>query len=383
MNKAGRDEIKKTFVVSGIGPGAGGVGRFVEYLVSIGDSSQVEFIFPRRSKLKNNFWRKVVENAVYRPFFRLRLRRLRGEKVVVLHQQTVGLRAMKWLLRHVSDLKLYVMDNGFFCLKAYNHISGETTECLRCISGDTSSARTLACKPQPLTRRPVAQKLQDLIRKHANDIEFVALSETNEALLKRCFGSEIRVSTRYFQTHDLVQSDSGFRSQDLTGTQRYNLVFHGAPLEAKGFEYFLSLAERLPELTFFLPAHDIPARYRSLSNVTYANMTWERGLRQIVEAADIVVTPSLWSFTPEAAMLKSMLYNGCVAVTEREFGFTNEVLSEAYLPLTGMSEDDAQTLRSFMLDGDFNALRAGSRKYLNYYFGRATLDTRALLAPTE
>ena len=180
---------------------------------------------------------------------------------------------------------------------------------MRCISGDASSARTHACKPQPLTRRSTAQKLQYLIRRHATDIEFVALSETNEALLKRCFGNEIRVSTRYFQTHDLIQSDSGFRSKDLSETQSYHLVFHGAPLEAKGFSYFLSLAERLPELTFFLPAHDIPARYRSLSNVTYANITWETGLRQIVEAADIVVTPSLWSFTPKA-MLKSMMYNG-------------------------------------------------------------------------
>ena len=75
LNKAGRDKGKKIFVVSGIGPGAGGVGRFVEYLASIGDSSHVEFIFPKRSAVRNNFWRKMVENAVYRPIFRLRLRR--------------------------------------------------------------------------------------------------------------------------------------------------------------------------------------------------------------------------------------------------------------------------------------------------------------------
>lgn len=379
MNPTDKNHVNKIFIVSGIGPGAGGVGRFIEYLKSIGDPSQVEFIFPKRSQVRNNFWRKIIENAFYRPIFRLRLGRLRGENVIVLHQQTVGLKAMRWLLRNASGLKLYIMDNGFFCVKAYNHISGEVTECLRCLSGDTKSARDYACRPQPFSRRSTAEKLQKLIRKHAREIEFISLSETNEALLKRCFGEEIRISTLYFQTHDLITSGQKVRPDNLSDIPRYNFVFHGAAIDAKGFEYFLSIARRLPELTFFMPVSDIPRRYQFLQNVHYTNMTWETGLRQIVEAADMVITPSLWSFTPEAAMLKSMKYNGCVAATKREFGFTNEVWQDAFLPLTGISDQDSERLKSFITAGDFVTLRTRSRKFLEYYFDRARSDTRSLL----
>ena len=61
-----------------------------------------------------------------------------------------------------------------------------------------------------------------------------------------------------------------------------------------------------------------------LTNVTFFDCTWETGLKEAVANARVVVNPSLWSAPIEGAFLKSVAFNGNVAVVESKFGFSSE-----------------------------------------------------------
>ena len=61
-----------------------------------------------------------------------------------------------------------------------------------------------------------------------------------------------------------------------------------------------------------------------LNNVTFQDCTWETGLEEAVRKAKLVANPSLWSAPIEGAFLKSLAYNGNVAVVDTKFGYSSE-----------------------------------------------------------
>lgn len=374
--------MPKRFVISGIGKGPGGVGRFIEYLDGISNQSNLVFIYPKRSGLKNAFLRKVIENLFFRPLFRLKVVCMikPNDEVVVLHQQTVGYWTMRFLLSISCRLTLYIMDNGFFCVKAYNYLDGTGRECFECLQGEVSASIENNCRPQPAVSRREAVALQRLIREKRKDINFLVLSDFNGKLLRASIGSDIEVSTRYFQTYDLlssVEKGSGVKGQHEAS---FDVVLHAASIEPKGFLYFLELVSRMPHLTFFVPAKTVPEKYKSLANLAYSDLTWETGLREVVQRAGLVVTPSLWSFTPEAATLKSLIFNGCVAVVKNKYGFSNEMQPNSFVPLSGSAVKDVVVIQKFFDSPNKEYLKEGARSYVAEYFKKASNDTSIICA---
>jgi hypothetical protein len=277
------------------------------------------------------------------------------------------------------------MDNGFFCVKAYNYVAGEDRECLRCLGGDPSSARELKCTPRPTNLIDNALKLQNVLYQHKSDIKFITLSENNARLVEKHYGGDVSVRTAYFETKELVLQDTSkghFNSSEhreaLQG--RCDVVLHASDISEKGFDYFLQLASKLPEFTFFAPTGSLPSDYQNLSNVSYAPIRWESGLEKKVRNARLVLTPSLWSNTPEAATLKSLMYNGAVGIVKNEYGFANEVDEEAYVALTGVPETDAKVVAEFLNQSDSDAYKSNAVKYVEKYFDRARQDMANLVS---
>lgn len=364
------------YLVSGYGPGPGGVNKLVEYLVSVANVDQCKLYYPKVSKIKNSYTRKIIENIFYRPWFRLRLRALKNCDVVIVMQQSIGYGAVNWLINNCSSVSIYIMDNGFFCVKAYNFLNTEGGECLKCVGGDFSEAESNKCKPRPTNLRRNAIALQELLYKKRHDIKFLTLSETNAQLLTKHFGKGINVSALYFNTLDFdILADKVKR----ISSEEYDVVLHASDIPEKGFEYFLELSSCLPDLRFFIPTDTLPAKYQKNSNIDYAPIRWETGLESIVSSACLVLTPSLWSYTPEAATLKSMLCNGCVGMVKTEFGFCNEVDEGAFLALTGVAENDAETIKEFLTGEKSEKLRTSCAVYIDRYFSRAKKDMSALV----
>lgn len=364
------------YLVSGYGPGTGGVNKLVEYLVSLANADQCKLHYPKVCRIKNKYVKKIIENIFYRPWFRLRLRSLKNCEVVIIMQQSVGYNTIDWLIKNCSRVSIYIMDNGFFCVKAYNYLNAELGECLKCVGGDFTAAESNKCQPRPSNFRKRAIALQELLYRNRECIEFLALSETNAKLLKNHFGKDANVNTLYFNTMDF---DSLINRGQQLSTEVYDVVFHAGDIAEKGFEYCLELASYLPDLRFFIPTDTLPTKYRCLTNITHAAIRWETGLEGIVSSSRLVLTPSLWSYTPEAATLKSMICNGSVGMVKTEFGFWNEVDKGAFLSLTGDAESDAKIIKEFLSGEKSKELRKLCANYIHRYFSRAKKDMVSLV----
>tara|TARA_B110000459_G_C16571357_1_gene476590 strand:- start:430 stop:1542 length:1113 start_codon:yes stop_codon:yes gene_type:complete len=364
------------YLVSGYGPGTGGVNKLVEYLASLSNSDQCKLYYPKVSSVKNKYVKKIIENIFYRPWFRLKVRSLKNCDVVIIMQQSVGYNTVDWLIKNCSKVSIYIMDNGFFCVKAYNYLNAETGECLKCVGGDFTAAKSNKCQPRPTNFRKRAIALQELLYRNSRVIEFLALSETNAKLLTKHFGKDVNVNALYFNTLDF---DSLINRDQQLSSEVYDVVFHAGDITEKGFEYCLELASYLPDHHFFIPTNTLPAEYSYLTNITHAAIRWETGLEGIVSSARLVLTPSLWSYTPEAATLKSMICNGSVGMVKTEFGFCNEVDEGAFLSLTGDAKSDAVTINEFLSGEKSEELRRLCANYIHQYFSRARKDMISLV----
>jgi hypothetical protein len=99
-------------------------------------------------------------------------------------------------------------------------------------------------------------------------------------------------------------------------------------------------------------------------------MTWESGLREAVINAKCVLTPSIWSNTPEAATIKSFQFNGNVVMYNTNYGFGQE-LKNVTLQLTGIESNDLKILRKAIeMSYDKNQIKKLKKDFEGYYFSK-------------
>jgi hypothetical protein len=63
------------------------------------------------------------------------------------------------------------------------------------------------------------------------------------------------------------------------------------------------------------------------------SISWKTGLKEAVMNVSIVINPSLWSSPVEGALLKSIKYNGCVAILPIEYSFQKEIPTDVVIHL--------------------------------------------------
>jgi hypothetical protein len=161
----------------------------------------------------------------------------------------------------------------------------------------------------------------------------------------------------------------------------FDLVFHGEELNAKGLRYVIELARALPELTVLIPAErSLVLREASSadgkeivlpSNVVVQNLRWESGLSEHVAACRLVLCPSQWSAPVEGALLKSLFFNGNVAVCESSFGFERELPQDLTLRLSIDPMKAAASVREFLAAEICHRERA--RRWVQEYRKRVNL----------
>ena len=96
-------------------------------------------------------------------------------------------------------------------------------------------------------------------------------------------------------------------------------------------------------------------------------------ITKVVEESKVILTPSLWSNTPEAAMLKSLKYNGCVGFIDTEFGFGKEMDENSFISLTGDSMKDSALLKSIVIDEDqIISYKLNGLEYFDKYVKKAS-----------
>ena len=218
---------------------------------------------------------EILKRKLDNILFNFKIFFIKNTKIIVIHPQTIGYDLFFRLLKY-NRIFLYVMDNSFFCVRSYNVHPILENECLQCI--DKLSPHE-ECDPSPVSMSQTKNiKHLENLKKYSKNIIFLSQNKNQSLLLKLHFGNSVKVRIIGMDTNEIKSENEGH----LYHITKYDIVFHGKPLIAKGILYFIKLAIILPELTFFVPDTkeniklvfngDIP------SNIFFKNITWETGL---------------------------------------------------------------------------------------------------------
>ena len=187
---------------------------------------------------------------------------------------------------------------------------------------------------------------------------FLAQNYQQFSLLKNTFGDRVRGGVVGMNTGEFCHQPA------VSKKHGYDIVYHGSGDDAKGIMYVLKLAKHLKQYSFLLPISQNVKKIE-LPNVNFEECTWSSGLKEFTINARLILCPSIWSSPVESSLLKSIAYNGNVAVYDNNFGFQNEIDSKVLLRLNSDISLSSKIIDEFMrysCDKSFHA-----KKWLKSY----------------
>ncbi|MDX1959873.1 MAG: hypothetical protein SFU98_14980 [Leptospiraceae bacterium] len=328
----------KKYIISGMKPGVGGTGDFVDYLLSINTNKKFnyelltpdnKFSLPKNWILRkatalsrrirkrlfyDNDW-QIFENSV----FYNKVSKIQDSDIILLHPQTLGFKILLNLIKNGNRIMYYVLDNSFFCVQSYNYHSNEQ-ECLRCLGFQQTPFYD--CNPFPvLTSRAKMLEHMKEFKELSKKIHFFTQNSNQLEMIKKHFGQDTNVETVGMWTKSLEMLKDKPKINITKRNIKPRIVYHASNIDPKGYSYFIELAKRLPQFEFVLPITPYSLITNFPSNLYSTIMTWENGLMDLIQNSELTICPSLWSAANEAALIKSILFAPKVAVIELLFGF--------------------------------------------------------------
>ncbi|SIS84499.1 hypothetical protein [Belliella pelovolcani] len=323
--------MKRKIIVSGIGPGKGGVGRLINNII-VKKSEQIDILFkPEKRSIKNLYYKKQYFNIIIEYLKRVRffvlyfpkIWLLSKREVILLHPQALGYNLFFRIVKR-NKVYFYVMDNGFFCVKSYNNNPNTGNECFKCIGSSANIDEN--CNPFPINyeRNKNISYLKKL-KEISPSLIFLAQNKLQKKVLENHFGEGIKCTIIGMDTGEF----SNIVYEEKSFPVKYDIVFHGANLSAKGINYVIDLSLLLPQFSFAIPfSKNEVESYLGFNiyneNLKFIPCSWESGLKNMVISSRLVLNPSLWSAPIEGALLKSYLYNPNLATVKTDFGFEKE-----------------------------------------------------------
>ncbi len=347
--RSNKPKLGAPVLLTGIAFGHGGVGQLVESLQSCYAAAGVDLRVVNRRRARsmvamlNASWWSMPKEVVLRLWDTLRFwcRALFfcsvAENVLIIHPQSVGWLLMRSLLGTRRRIHLYLVDNIHFCAKGYNSINGEYRACFRCLARSFNSRSIeMGCTDywehviHDFGRRLLASAIRE------GAISVLVQNRMQGKLLSHAMAFRAETSLVGLIVPDVASA----RSEASSG---YDFVYHGNCSWVKGLGVVYELAIRMPRRSFLVPVERpaaecvLGAERQWPSNVKFASMSWDDGLKKAVIAAKVVLCPSLWSAPIEGALLKSWAWNGAVVAMEQFAHFIQEVPRDAWIAVN--SED--------------------------------------------
>lgn len=369
--------MREKVIISGIMPSNYGVGRVMKRIVSLGKEKSYNVIFPH---MKNSISQKIkngdifgiiieIKNRVLNAKYNNALKNIKNSKVIVIHIQTIGFDNIFRLIENQNDLSIYVMDNSFFCIKSYNHINGEYTECLRCIDGIQNCIED--CKPYPVAfDKNINFEYIIKLKAISKKIRFLVQNINQANLLKKVLGDDIRFKIVGLKTNEFNNFNIDISKNS---EYAYDVVYHGAAVEAKGLKYVLEIAKKLPNVNFLIPEDKEKCNiFEDYNNIVFKAMSWETGLETAVQNSKLIMCPSLWSAPIEGAIVKSIIHNGNVALFDAQYSFANELPNDCVLKMDSDIEKSAEKVNKYFQNSLY-CYTEKSKVYMKTYLDKYDL----------
>ena len=334
----------KKYLISGLEPGEGGTGDFIDYLSILNNENQFgfEFITPK----------KILESSLGNRDFYGTVSTISDADIILLHPQSLGFDVLISLVKNRNRIRYYVLDNSFFCIRSYNY-HDKDIECFRCLEFNHKPYFDCDPFPNPIPKNETLEFMKQL-RTLSSSIDFYSQNPKQTELLKLHFGQDTKITPIGIWTKTLEEIDLNERNDEFVSGEKPKIVYHASTLDAKGFTYFLSLARLLPQYDFFLPVQNYFHIYDFPSNVYAVCMSWDTGLKELILKSDLVICPSLWSAANEAALIKSILLSAKTAVVSIDMGFEKVIPDSLVLKLSKDPIEGSKKICSFFEKPKFN-----------------------------
>lgn len=380
------------YIISGIPPSKWGIGRLMTYLIRQNHDefciiypniyypkTDLKTLLERRSYLTffKDFLKYVYSIIVNRLIFKIKVMHLKSKNVLLIHPQSIGYKNVIKLIENNNSF-IYLMDCSFFCVKSYNHRDKTFDSCLLCLRGNYKYAKIYHCKPFPTRYRlndniNFLEKLNDLSKK----ITFITQNPSQTKLIKKHYGNSIKVHEVGLFTNDFEYLSPNTESGKIKSVPRVDFVYHGVANEVKGLLYVLNIASKLKQYSFLIPAsykrcekimgHEISNM--DIKNVKFLDISWESGLKEYVMNSKVVLCPSLWSAPIEGALIKSLIFNGVVALVPASYSFANDLPENIYCNLNVNDFNETTKLLKELIENNMyrNHLRENAQKWVEAF----------------
>jgi hypothetical protein len=365
---------EKIYIYSGIEMGKKGAGNLVSFFVNKLNEKKIDFelicyntpdgkVIKILTKLG---LKKLLKSFYYKIFRNISKVNIQNAKVVLFHPQSIGLNIVSNLIKK-NKIYFYVFDNFLFCKKSYNYIQGNSP-CIECIDNKKAHIKN-KCTFFPNNQvQEQYDAFLDVIEQNLKKIVFLTQNKKQSELLIMKFGDDININ----QIGMMIDLRSS-RKEINNDLKEYDFLYHNTLTEAKGMRYFLDLAKEMNEYSFAIPytkqqVRSVIPDLKYLKNLDFLSVTWDTGLLEILTKSKIVLNPSLWSAPVEGALLKSIQYNGCVAVVDVNYSFQQEIPDSVLIKLP----KNIQTAKEILYlvinsEKEINRLKKNSKDWLVNY----------------
>jgi hypothetical protein len=270
------------------------------------------------------------------------------KNILLLHPQNLGLDlSIQVLKSKYFNSTIYLLDSSFFCIRSYNHIPSEYSACLRCVDLGFDQVVSQNCKSFPSPNKNAVKfpaQLKDLANSKA--IQVIAQNANQARLAKSFFGLEQLPIVAGLWTIDF--NEIHIASIEQPSSFKWDFVFHGHNLSAKGANWLVEVARLSPDFQFVFPFSK-PIGFDATANCHFIPCSWETGLKKLLIEARYTVVPSLWSAPIEGALIKSLAYSNGVIVVQNPTSYSNELPDDLLLKVSTSPLIAAQQMREALL----------------------------------
>lgn len=318
-----------------ITPGIGGAGDYLDLILKNYDGYVK--IHPINFKVRNIYVRKIISEiqiVILKGLF-LFLKNFKIKELVIYHPQTLGYKISNTLIESSCKIIYYILDASIFCIKSYNHRN--FIECEKCIQ-KIDPYEDCSFFPRNNTQTDFVYH-NELLRKKLKSITFITQTKGYNKILMKMFGFNVTFSVEKMRFDKLKTLDP--KSINL---KKYDFIFHGNNLPAKGSDYVISLAKKMPSRIFFMPF-----KGNNKGNLIFKNINWDSGLQEEISSSRIVLCPSFWSAPLEASILKTMLLKIPVALYSNQYSASKTLIPvECFINLCGDINKDVILLKKII-----------------------------------